>query len=819
MIYLSQYNNESANNNITSKVYNSNDSNANKIKVGEINGKINYNNNIKIIIGKQELSKELNKKYRFSEIAARIIIDSREKEEDCIRQIKMNIASYMHVSEEEIQELYNYIHNFDFLNPDFSFFEKPEPIPEPKSLKIQDNLKDSEASEVVPELVKQEKTKPNDNNIKVEVSDNVTFIVKPKQNGVLIFIEFNNKLNQNSVPISDFDQIFNGKYDSKLLQLIIRVCRNSRKEALKILNDFLGIIGEFDPDVIENLKANKEFEINIDQFCDEIVTKDIINKGIELCFDGNSKEYIIDIIQDKYNLKHSEAEFVADTAFDIKNVQLNFIPTENYFLNDKCTQLNVPLVAGQIMKYHHFKTVGYDGKKDIYIYKNGYYINHGVTIIEQLTDQLLSIFIKDSHRSEVIKYIKNYTDCDRKELNPNMYLINLQNGIYNIKTGTFIDHNPNIVSIIRIPVKYDPKAECPQINKFLDDVTASKEDKITLLEYIGYCLVPDSSLQKAMMLYGSGSNGKSVFIDLVNDFFGFENISILSLQKMSINNFATARLYGKLLNTFSDLPSKKLATDSTFKTLTGDRRIHGEAKFKESFEFENTIRLLFSANVLPEPAGDIDDNYSYYRRWLLIPFLKTFEGKNVDKGLLNKLLTEKSGFLNLLITNLLNVLKNEGFTYEQTPEEVEAIYKANMLSLDTFFDEKIINKTGFKVKKEYLFKEFGIWCNKNKVPTGTYQTFCKNVLGRGVKDNREGKNTKISFFLDIAVKANSMIDDEIDNENSEQIIPEGYSKEEYNSLKNKTPMKISIPPQAEDEVGQQIDPALGLANYMSYNPD
>lgn len=383
---------------------------------------------------------------------------------------------------------------------------------------------------------------------------------------------------------------------------------------------------------------------------------------------------------------------------------------------------------------------------------------------------------------------------------------------FNIKTGKFIDHDPNILSIIRVPVKYDPKAECPQINKFLDEVTNSKQDKITLLEFVGYCLIPDSSLQKAMMLYGSGSNGKSVFIDLVNDLFGFDNISIISLQKMSINNFATARLYGKLLNTFSDLPSKKLATDSTFKTLTGDRRIHGEAKFKESFEFPNTIRLLFSANTLPEPAGDMDDNYSYYRRWLLIPFLNTFEGKNIDKGLLNRLLTEKSGFLNLLIANLLNVIKNEGFTYEQSPEEVEEIYKANMLSIDTFFEENVVEVASFKIKKRSLHNKYSEWCKKNKVPTKKYQTFCKAVLDRGIKGDREGKNTKISYFYGIAVRGNSMVDNEIDSKIPEENIPNGYTKEEYHYLKNKESKKLKLAYDLED--GQKIDPALGLANYM-----
>lgn len=624
-----------------------------------------------------------------------------------------------------------------------------------------------------------------ENAIKIDVK-NLTFYISPKLRGIRINIELNNILNRNYIDIDNINKLLSGSADNLIIKLIMKVCQISKKEANPILNEFLGYIGTLDDNVIENIKNKKDLEIDLTQFCDDNIKVEMIEKGINLCFDGNSKEYIINIIQDKYNLKISDARFIADTAYHLKNLQLSIFNSDEYFLNEDHTQLNIPFVASQILKFHKFKTVGYENKKDIYIYENGYYINRGVSIIEQLTDQLLSLYTKDSHRSEVIKYIKNLTLCHRKELDPNMYLLNLENGIYNVKTGEFIEHTPDIVSIIRIPVKYNPSATCPQIEKFLNDVV-SERDKTTLLEFIGYCLIPDSSLQKAMMLYGSGSNGKSVFIDLVNEFFGFENISILSLQKMSINNFATARLFGKLLNTFSDLPSKKLTTDSTFKTLTGDRRIHGEAKFKESFEFENTIRLLFSANVLPEPAGDIDDNYSYYRRWLLIPFLNTFEGKDVDKDLLNKLLTEKSGFLNLLLNHLKNVIDNKGFTYNPTPEEVEEIYIANMLSMDTFFEEKIVYKNNAQIKKEYVWKQYDKWCKKNKVPTKKYQTFCKEMIKRGIKDKREGRDEKTSYFLDILVKGNSII------ENKE---PE--------------PKRLNLHFN-EPEI---IDPALGLKNYI-----
>jgi len=134
---------------------------------------------------------------------------------------------------------------------------------------------------------------------------------------------------------------------------------------------------------------------------------------------------------------------------------------------------------------------------------------------------------------------------------------------------------------------------------------------------------PDVSIQKAILLLGEGANGKSTYLAGVTAFLGRSNVSSVSLHKLESDRFSVARLVGKLANICSDLPSNHLVGTSTFKALTGGDTMLAESKFKDSFEFMPYARLVFSANHAPASA---DSSYAFFRRWHVIPFIRTFEG-------------------------------------------------------------------------------------------------------------------------------------------------------------------------------------------------
>ncbi len=86
----------------------------------------------------------------------------------------------------------------------------------------------------------------------------------------------------------------------------------------------------------------------------------------------------------------------------------------------------------------------------------------------------------------------------------------MENGLLNIKTGELKPHTPDFLSTVRIPVKYDPNADCPEIKQFLSDIVPEGE-RALLEEIPGLCLYKKYFIKKMVMLLGGGDNGKTVY--------------------------------------------------------------------------------------------------------------------------------------------------------------------------------------------------------------------------------------------------------------------------------------------------------------------
>ena len=404
-------------------------------------------------------------------------------------------------------------------------------------------------------------------------------------------------------------------------------------------------------------------------------------------------------------------------------------------------------LSDDLMSDRHFFTLEENGQ--IYVYENGVYILCGENIIRQMAQGRLQELSKRHHLSETIYYIQNETMISRSSINTDIYLINLKNGLYDVRQGKFMPHSPAVLSTVQIPVNYNQDATCPAIDSFLSEVV-SEEDKQTLVEWMGYCMIPDYSIQKAVMLLGSGSNGKTVVLNLMREFIGNENCSTESLQYLVGDKYSTANLYGKLLNVCPDISSSNIRDTSIFKMLTGDeQRIRGEKKFQDTFNFKNTARQIFSANDLPPVENG---NYAYFRRWMLIEFPKRFEGAKADRSLRDKLTTEEelSGLLNEALVALKRLLANGAFTYSKTEAEVEMLYRIKSDNVAAFANECVQMSTDDTLKTE-MYNAYTQWCNKQGIKAATNSQFGKKFKNLGYESSREGTGKRNYLWEGVSV--------------------------------------------------------------------
>src|SRR3989344_5087590 len=138
----------------------------------------------------------------------------------------------------------------------------------------------------------------------------------------------------------------------------------------------------------------------------------------------------------------------------------------NYYITDK--PLGSQCIADYLIDKFHLKTTG-ERTRDIYLYKNGIYIL-GANILRGEIQRILGSIVSKHHKNEIIEKIKDSTITNRKEFNPSRDLVNLNNGVLDIRTGKKTDHNPNNLFFSKIPVDYKEGIDCPKVKKFLSEI-------------------------------------------------------------------------------------------------------------------------------------------------------------------------------------------------------------------------------------------------------------------------------------------------------------------------------------------------------------
>ncbi|WP_430885864.1 DNA primase family protein [Fusibacter sp. JL216-2] len=299
------------------------------------------------------------------------------------------------------------------------------------------------------------------------------------------------------------------------------------------------------------------------------------------------------------------------------------------------------------------------------------------------------------------------------EFNEHRHLINMQNGMFDTETLELKDHNPDWYSTIQLPIEYDPEAKCPKFLTFLDQIFDGDKELVELAQqWFGYCMSMETKAQKALILYGSGGNGKGVFTDILSQVVGEENIAHVPLNELH-KGFSRVTLYGKTLNLSSEneMGGKSMNTQY-FKAITGEDTITAEQKGKPVFSFRPTAKIVASTNNMPSTRDRSD---GYFRRLSMIPFVKSFRGKKQDKHLRDKLLEELPGIFNWAVEGLVSLKENEyQFVASKASEDLLESYRLEMSPMMVFFEECIDHdEEGHRESNKQIYNFFKKWSEDN----------------------------------------------------------------------------------------------------------
>ena len=336
---------------------------------------------------------------------------------------------------------------------------------------------------------------------------------------------------------------------------------------------------------------------------------------------------------------------------------------------------------------------------------------------------------------KLLKGIKQYSYIEQPK--PDMDKIHFKNGtLCRDKNGLFtMWSDKKEFCINRINASVNPKA--PEPKRFMEYLhTVFNEDDIqTLQQYCGYCLLPTTVMQKALLVIGDGGEGKSVLGTILNEIIGENNCYNASVKDLE-GSFGVANVENKLVYIDDDVSEKALTNSGVFKSLvtnknnisekaltnsgvfkslvTNKNNIEAKKKFQQTNVIKSYVRFICFGNFALQALYDTSDGF--YRRLLALR-VKPKDKNRVDNPFIDREIidNEAEGVVLWLIYGLNKVIKRNFsiYTSERTEAESEKIKHENDSVLAFLQSEYVTFGEDLKVHTSDLYKEYCGFCEEN----------------------------------------------------------------------------------------------------------
>jgi len=325
--------------------------------------------------------------------------------------------------------------------------------------------------------------------------------------------------------------------------------------------------------------------------------------------------------------------------------------------------------------------------------------------------------------------------CD--DLDRNEWVLNLQNGCVDIPTGDFREHRREELITKIANVSYDPDADCPLWKQFVREIMNFDADLIGFLQTAaGWALTGNTEEQTMFILYGSGANGKTTFLNTVLYILGDYGIATPTETFMKKsgdqNTNDIARLRGTRFVTTTETDQGRRLSEPLIKKITGNDQMTARFLYGEYFNFTPACKIFMATNHKPVIKGT---DHGIWRRIKLIPFTTRIDDDRQDKNLEVKLRGEASGILNWLLEGAGRWVR-EGLRVPSVISNATDEYRAEMDVIGNFLVDRCVQDAAVSVRLKELYRAYSDWCDANKEHAVSERFFSIRLKEMGFEQNR-----------------------------------------------------------------------------------
>lgn len=363
---------------------------------------------------------------------------------------------------------------------------------------------------------------------------------------------------------------------------------------------------------------------------------------------------------------------------------------------------------------------------------------------------------KASQQVQRVKAILELAKSSPELIVPNSQLdahdlwLGVANGVIDLTTGKLQPAQPQDHITRHSPVVFDAQAKCPQFLAFLNQVTGGNKSLTGYLQrVVGYSLTGITTEQCLFFLYGTGANGKSTFLNLVQEMLGNElarqtpSETLMARKNTSASN-DLARLQGVRAVIANEVEDGSLLAESLVKQLTGGDTVTARFLYQEHIEFHPKFKLFIAGNHKPAIRGR---DAGIWRRIRQIPFEVTIAPEQRDKHLQAKLRAELPGVLNWAIQGCLTWQKT-GLAEPQIILDAVASYRQEMDLLAAWINDCCVTGPRCEWQARQAYYSYAQWAEG-----GGYKPMSEGMFSRDLEISfKKVKRKDANYFQGITDK-------------------------------------------------------------------
>jgi putative DNA primase/helicase len=307
-------------------------------------------------------------------------------------------------------------------------------------------------------------------------------------------------------------------------------------------------------------------------------------------------------------------------------------------------------------------------------------------------------------------------------------LLPFPSGTLDLATGKTLSPTPALFNINAIDFDYVPNPEAPERwITFLEQLWGDDIESVELLqEWVGYCLVADTSQQKMLLLVGPRRSGKGTIGRILTRLVGAGNVVGPTTSSLA-GTFGLQPLIGKSLAVVSDarftgenigVVVERLLCISGEDALTVDR------KFLGSITMKLPTRFMFLTNELPRMN---DASGALAGRFVVLRLTRSFYDHE-DVMLTAKLVEELPGILLWAIEGLKRLRARGHFAQPASVSEAVREIEDLASPVLAFVRDRCVVGAGHRVWVDDLYNAWKQWCERDgRTSVTTKQTFGRDL--------------------------------------------------------------------------------------------